>query len=69
MSVLKFFNIYVLFISASFARKRFDTFRFLGGFSCDYSVVELVRKFLRRIGVFLRGAFVPVGFFVKLPLA
>ena len=67
MSVLKFFKLFVLFISASFARESFDTFRLLGGFGCDYSVVELVREFLRCVGVVFRGALVPMIIFVRRP--
>ena len=55
------------FVSA-FTYALFDFVRVnaCGRFFCPR---EHVRDFLRRVGVFLRSAFVPVSFFVKLPLA
>ena len=65
VGVRKDFNLFGIAVSAGFARKGSDAFRFLGGFGCNYPIVELVREFLRCVGVFLRGTRVPVTGFVR----
>ena len=67
MSVRKSFDLLGMDVSASFARRSFNAFRFLGGFGCDHSVVELVREFFSRVGVVFRGAIVPMIIFVRRP--
>ncbi len=67
MSVRKRFDLLRIAVSASFASKGFNAFRFGGRFGCDHSVVELVRKFLRCVGVVFRGTLVPMIIFVRRP--